>query len=103
DAADVWAQPGHDVYPAHRFAPGPRDVERAAQKLVEARAPVIVCGGGVVISGAMGELDALAQLLGAPVCTSVSGNGSLPASHPLLAGVIGTNGGVEATRKIIEQ
>src|SRR5688572_6357322 len=59
-AADVWAQPGHDVYPAYRFAPDPAEVERAAQMLVAARAPVIVCGGGVVIANAMAELDALA-------------------------------------------
>lgn len=103
DAAEVWAQPGHDRFPAYRFAPDPADVERAAQHLVAARAPVIVCGGGVVLSGAMAQLDALATLLAAPVCTSVSGSGSLPSSHPLLAGVIGTNGGVEATREVIAQ
>jgi acetolactate synthase-1/2/3 large subunit len=103
DPAEVWAQPGHDAYPAYRFAPDPSEVERAAQLLVAARAPVIVCGGGVVIANAMGELDVLATLLNAPVCTSVSGNGSLPTSHPLLAGTIGTNGGVEATRQVIAQ
>jgi acetolactate synthase I/II/III large subunit len=103
DAADVWAQPGHDVFPALRSAPDPHDIERAARKLVAARAPVVVCGGGVVIAGAMHELDALATLLDAPVCTSVSGQGSLPGAHPLLAGVIGTNGGVEATRKVVAQ
>ena len=103
EATEVWAQPGHDAYPASRFAPDARDVERAAQMLVAARAPVIVCGGGVVIANGMSELDALATLLNAPVCTSVSGSGSLPASHPLLAGVIGTNGGVAATRDVIAQ
>ena len=103
DPAEVWAQPGHDAYPACRFTPDAGDVERAAQMLVAARAPVIVCGGGVVIANGMSELDALATLLNAPVCTSVSGTGSLPASHPLLAGVIGTNGGVEATRDVIAQ
>ena len=101
--AEVWAQPGHDKYPAYRFAPDAGDVERAAQMLVAAHAPVIVCGGGVVIANGMSELDALATLLNAPVCTSVSGTGSLPTSHPLLAGVIGTNGGVEATRDVIAQ
>src|SRR5690349_10833805 len=36
DPAEVWAQPGHDRYPAYRFAPDPADVERAADKLVAA-------------------------------------------------------------------
>ncbi|MEO5671617.1 MAG: thiamine pyrophosphate-binding protein, partial [Ramlibacter sp.] len=88
---------------AYRFAPDPQEVERAAGKLAAARAPVIVCGGGVVISGASTELDRLATLLNAPVCTTISGQGSLPGSHPLLAGVIGTNGGVAATREVIAQ
>ncbi|VTU46534.1 Acetolactate synthase large subunit (plasmid) [Variovorax sp. SRS16] len=103
EAADVWAQPGHDSFPAYRFAPDPQEVERAADKLAAARAPVIVCGGGVVISGASDELARLATLLNAPVCTTISGQGSLPGAHPLLAGVIGTNGGVAATREVIAQ
>jgi len=103
DPAEVWAQPGHDRFPAYRFAPDPADVDRAADKLVAARCPVLVCGGGVTLSGASAELAALAELLDAPVCTTVSGNGSLATQHPLNAGVIGTNGGVEATRKVIAQ
>ncbi|MEJ8838544.1 thiamine pyrophosphate-binding protein [Ramlibacter sp. AN1133] len=103
DPAEVWAQPGHDRYPAYRFAPDRADVERAAQMLVAARAPVFLCGGGVVISGAGAELDRLATLLDAPVCTTVSGQGSLASAHPLNAGVVGTNGGVEATRAVVAQ
>ena len=102
-AAEVWAQPGHDLVPATRFAPDPRDVERAADRLVAARSSVFICGGGVVISGAMAELEALATLLNAPVCTSVSGQGSLAGAHPLNAGVVGTNGGVAATRDVVAQ
>jgi acetolactate synthase-1/2/3 large subunit len=103
DPSEVWAQPGHDRFPAYRFAPDPAEVERAAQKLVAARCPVLVCGGGVLISGASAELEALAGLLNAPVCLTISGSGSLPTMHPLHAGVIGTNGGVEATRQVIAQ
>ena len=103
DPAEVWSQPGHDRFPAYRFAPDPAEVERAAQKLVAARCPVLVCGGGVLISGASAELETLAGLLNAPVCLTISGSGSLPTMHPLNAGVIGTNGGVEATRQVIAQ
>lgn len=103
DPSEVWAQPGHDRFPAYRFVPDPGDVERAAQLLVAARAPVLICGGGVILSGGTAELEALASLLNAPVCSSVSGHGTLPGAHPLNAGVIGTNGGVEATREVIAQ
>lgn len=103
DPADVWAQPGHDRYPAYRSSPDPAAVAEAADRLVAARSPVLICGGGVLISGASAALEALAALLNAPVCTSVSGQGSLAGSHPLNAGVVGTNGGVEATRAVVAQ
>ena len=103
DPAEVWAQPGHDRFPAYRSAPDPAAVAEAADRLVAARSPVLICGGGVVIAGASAALDALATLLNAPVCTSVSGQGSLADNHPLNVGVVGTNGGVDATRAVVAQ
>lgn len=103
DPAEIWVQPGHDRFPAYRSAPDPAAVDEAAERLVAARAPVIICGGGVVIAGAMAALDALASRLRAPVCTTVSGQGSLADVHPLNAGVVGTNGGVPATREVVAQ
>ncbi|MGY6272183.1 thiamine pyrophosphate-binding protein [Achromobacter denitrificans] len=101
DASDIWAQPEHGSYPAMRFAPDPADVARAAQRLAGARAPVIICGGGVVIAGASGALQQLAEALKAAVCVTVSGQGSLADTHPLNAGVVGSNGGVMATRDVV--
>lgn len=103
DPADVWAQPGHDHVPAYRSAPDPVAIEQAAERLVAARSPVIICGGGVVIAGACEALATLATHLNAPVCTTVSGQGSLADTHPLNAGVVGTNGGVAATRAVVAQ
>jgi acetolactate synthase-1/2/3 large subunit len=103
DPGEAWAQEGHQCFPAMRTRPDPVDVERAAQRLLAARSPVIVCGGGVVIADACAALERLATRLDAPVCTTVSGKGSLADTHPLNAGVVGTNGGVEATRKVVMQ
>lgn len=103
DPADLWAQPGHDRFPAMRSAPDPAAVAQAAELLAAARRPVIVCGGGVVIAGACDALDALASLLDAPVCTTVSGQGSLADTHPLNVGVVGANGGISATREVVQQ
>src|SRR5687767_954551 len=58
---DVWAQEGHDRFPAMRSRPDPAEVERAAEKLVAAKSPVIICGGGVIIAGATAELERLAM------------------------------------------
>ncbi|HUP30304.1 MAG TPA: thiamine pyrophosphate-binding protein [Usitatibacter sp.] len=101
DPAEVWAQEGHDRFPALRSRPDPADIDRAADKLVAARCPVVICGGGVVIAGACEALEALATMLNAPVCTTVSGKGTLADAHPLNAGVVGTNGGVVATREVV--
>src|SRR5690606_23677352 len=101
DPADIWAQTEHGTYPAMRTMAAPEDIERAADRLARARSPVIICGGGVVQSGASGELEALATALNAVVCTTVSGKGSLADTHPLNAGVVGSNGGVMATRDVV--
>ncbi len=101
DPEDVWAQPGHGTFPAMRSRPDAAEVEKAAAKLVASKAPVIVCGGGAILAGACAELEALATMLNAVVCTTVSGKGTLPDSHPLNAGVVGTNGGVPSTREVV--
>jgi acetolactate synthase-1/2/3 large subunit len=103
DAADVWAQEGHERFPAMRSRPNPADVEKAAGKLVASRCPVIICGGGVILAGAEGALESLAATLNAAVCTTVSGKGTLLDAHPLNAGVVGTNGGVLASREVVMQ
>ncbi|MCW5729673.1 MAG: thiamine pyrophosphate-binding protein [Alphaproteobacteria bacterium] len=101
-AESLWAQPGHESFPASRTAPDPLEVERAVEALLGARLPVFICGGGVVTSGAMDQLAALAGLLNAPVCTTVSGQGSLSEGHPLCVGVVGANGGIMATREVVD-
>jgi thiamine pyrophosphate-dependent acetolactate synthase large subunit-like protein len=60
------------------------ELTAAAELVNAARRPVIWAGGGVVSSGAVDALDALAWRLGAPVVTTYAGRGSLSAGHPLL-------------------
>jgi acetolactate synthase-1/2/3 large subunit len=103
DASDLWAQTGHDRYPAWRYVAEPAAIAAAAEAILQARSPVFICGGGVIIAGAMDALDKVATLLNAPVCTTVSGKGSLAESHPLCAGVVGSNGGVVPTREVVQQ
>lgn len=103
DEADVWADEALGRYPAWRSGPDPAAVEAAAEALVSAAFPVIVCGGGVVISGAEAELLRLAEALGCIVATTISGQGSIPETHPLGLGVVGSNGGVIETRAVVEK
>ena len=101
--ADIWAQAEHGRAPAWRVAPDASQVAKLADALGRSRSPVFVCGGGVVISGAMDVLDRVATLLNAPVCTTISGQGSLAETHPLCVGVVGSNGGVPETRDVLAQ
>jgi acetolactate synthase-1/2/3 large subunit len=103
DATDAWAQSGHDRYPAWPSTAAPGDIASAAQAIVLSRRPVFICGGGVISARAMSALEKVATLLGAPVCTTVSGKGSISEAHALSAGVVGSNGGVIATREVVQQ
>jgi len=72
--------------PRTRVAPDPRDVARAAKALVAAQRPVIYAGQGVHYAKAWDSLRALAELLEAPVMTSLQGKSAFPENHPLALG-----------------
>ena len=74
------------------------DIDRAAALLMEARRPVLYAGGGVIISGASGELAALAERLNAPVALSLMGIGAFPQDHRLCTGLIGMHGTVASNK-----
>lgn len=103
DADDVWADATLGVFPSRRVAPDPALVERSARLLAEAANPLVIVGGGVIISGAESELARLAEALGAPVATTISGQGSIADAHPLAVGVVGSNGGTPETRALVDQ
>ena len=69
-----------------RFGPDPEAVRAAARLLVEAKRPVIYAGQGIHWSDAYAELKALAELLAAPVCTSLEGKSAFDETHPLALG-----------------
>ncbi|MEX1234336.1 MAG: thiamine pyrophosphate-binding protein [Roseovarius sp.] len=96
-AEDVWADPQLTSYPAYRTGPEQGAVEAALDAILSAKSPLIVCGGGVVISGGMEALDRLATRLDITVATSISGQGSLAETHPNCLGVVGSNGGTDET------
>jgi acetolactate synthase-1/2/3 large subunit len=75
---------------------------KAAEILLTAQRPIIMSGGGVILSGAFSELQALAELLMAPVVTTFKGKGSFPENHALAMGPIGMHGHAEANKMILE-
>jgi acetolactate synthase-1/2/3 large subunit len=88
--------------PRLRTRPDAESVAAAARLLRAARRPVIVAGGGVRASGAQAELRALAELLQAPVATSLNAKDVLPGDHPLNVGVPGLYSRASANHVLLE-
>ena len=74
-----------------RPAADPGAVARAAERLAGAASPVVVAGGGAIASDASAAVVRLAELLDAPVLTSLAGRGAVPEDHPLVAGGLGAH------------
>jgi acetolactate synthase-1/2/3 large subunit len=72
-----------------RSGPDPDDVKRVAGVLVGAKRLTIYAGAGIHWAGAYAELKELAELLGAPVCTSLEGKSAFDETHPLALGAGG--------------
>src|ERR687892_2332769 len=78
------------------------EMGRAVELLLNAERPIIMAGGGVILSGAFSELQALAELVKIPVVTTFKGKGAFPENHPLAMGPIGMHGHAEANKIILE-
>jgi acetolactate synthase-1/2/3 large subunit len=101
---DMWNMevPGTlDYKPTRRIvsAPSHADVDAAAAALIGAKRPLIYAGQGVHYARAWPELKAVAELLEAPVTTSLEGKSAFPENHPLSLG----SGGVAMPKAVFER
>lgn len=69
-----------------------QQIKNAAAMIAAAKKPIIYAGGGVVSAGASSELYKLAELINAPVTTTLMGLGAFPMDHPLFVGMPGMHG-----------
>ena len=79
-----------------------KQIQAAAQLLAEAKRPVFYVGGGVIRAKASAELAELAELVGAPIVTTLMARGAFPDSNPLNLGMPGMHGTVPAVLAIQE-
>jgi len=70
----------------------PRQIERAVDAIEHSEKPLFYVGGGVQWSGASPELIQLVRGLGIPICETLMGLGSFPASDSLCLGMLGMHG-----------
>ena len=107
---DVFEQEGKFRYDRRREIPGYKptyeghagQVSRAVKAIKEARRPVIFAGGGIIRSGAAGELRALAEQARIPVSLSLMALGAVPGDSPLFLGMPGMHGTVTANYALTE-
>lgn len=72
-----------------RPGPDPERIDAALDLLARAKRPVLVCGGGAVLSGAFAEVAGVADALGIPVLVTPGGRGIISEDHPLFCGSVG--------------
>jgi len=77
-------------------------IERAIEMLLHSEKPIILAGGGTIISSTFAELQAIAEMLMIPVVTTFKGKGAFPENHPLSLGPIGMHGHAEANKLMTE-
>jgi acetolactate synthase-1/2/3 large subunit len=77
-------------------APDKNLVNQAAQLIAQSKKPVFYVGGGIIKANASTKLMQLAQLVNAPVVTTLMARGAFPDSHPLHLGMPGMHGTVAA-------
>ncbi len=76
--------------------PHAKQVREAARMIVDAKAPVLYVGGGVIRAGASDSLRKLAEIAGIPVVTTLMARGAFPDTHPQHMGMPGMHGSVSA-------
>ena len=92
DYSEFILQESRAVLPSYQRSPtvvpqpDPRDVDRYAKRLMEARAPVIAAGKGIIRKRALRELSELSLKLQAPVVFAQDAIGVIPETHPFFAG-----------------
>ena len=76
--------------------PHGKQIREAARLIAAAKRPVLYIGGGVLKAQATDALKELAELIGAPVVTTLMARGAFPDSHPQHLGMPGMHGTVAA-------
>jgi len=84
------------------YAGHPLQVKKACALIEKAERPVLYVGGGAIAADASDEVRALAELIMAPVTTTLMGKGAFPDEHPLSLGMLGMHGTRFANYAIID-
>ena len=86
----IWDIPAYSgSVPAPRPAADPATLSTAVDLIAAAKRPLLITGGGTILSQAGGAVGDLSERFGIPIQTTPAGRGSVPESHPLFCGLTG--------------
>ena len=90
----VFEYPDTVNIPSYRptYKGNAKQIRAACEKIMHARRPVLLVGGGVIISGASSQVKALSETMNIPIVTTLMAKGSVPSSMPLNLGLVGMHG-----------
>ncbi len=77
-------------------------IKYVSELLSKSKRPLLYVGAGAVISGAAKQLKKLAEILQAPVTTTLLGKGAFSEKHPLSVGMLGMHGTAFANKAVVE-
>jgi len=69
-----------------------RQIDKAVKMILSAQKPVVYVGGGAVLADAAAELKDFAEMVQAPVTTTLMAKSAFPTPHPLCLGLLGMHG-----------
>jgi acetolactate synthase I/II/III large subunit len=90
-------------YPSHRPRPDPNQVLRVLELIDISSNPILFVGGGAMMSQASAEVQKLAELIGAPVVTTLTAKGIISENHPLCLGCVGRQGFRPSANKALRE
>lgn len=101
--SEVYVQARYGTFPGCRSCAAARDVDVAAAAIAVARRPLMICGQGVIHSGAWTEAIQLAEQQRMPIGSTINAKGAIPEKHPLALGVVGARGGRRWNNNMIKE
>ena len=77
-----------------------KQIAKAVNMLLKAERPIILAGGGTILAGASEELKTLAELIKAPIATTLMGKGVIDEADDLSIGMLGMHGKQVANQNV---
>ena len=98
NATMTWHRPGEIDLPGYKpsYKGHPKQVKAAIELILAAERPVLYAGGGIIRADASDELRTFAELINAPVVTTLMARGAISDNHPLALGMPGMHGNYTA-------